>query len=631
MTKDPEIKKQAEKIFIETDEEIIFAIEKIKNSEKDRILLIVPQHALLVSSIVNLKLLSRQVASEDKLVILVTQNELAKNKIQETNIISVEKPEQVDEDLWEKSRIMSSALKEERQLIKEKLLSARKEAPSTSSNQDLETVETKEEDTEQIEPIIKTHRLKAKEIEIGPFVVLAGGDISKTIPSSSSQEISQSKPEVSTSTKPSFTGVNLKNVKSDYKLKKAESYRKKTPSRFQNSKYNKTQKPKSFYTKKISKYAKYLLILIIPFVFLNLANRIFSKVTIDITPKTQPKNISDTITASADISVIDLENKIIPLKIITKTKSGSESAPTTGTSQKGDFASGTVYIYNKTDREITLEPGHKITSLNDTSLSFELTRQITIPERISEITRSEYEDAPIRAVDYGDKYNIGGHDVQIDGYATGDLSGRIYSKLRGGSSQEVRSVSQDDVSKLKEALQGNLKSVLQTEIRNSLEDDDILIEQTKKVEELAFDFFPSIDEESPTFDITKLEIEMSIYAVSQKDLDTIIDRYINSQSDQPVDIQTSKAANISNILVKENGTIEFDISKEVKTSALIDTTDLKNQLAGKNMKETEKIVSENESIATFEIKYKPFYIPVWIRKTPLNTSRIELTVDGQQL
>jgi hypothetical protein len=66
MSDEKKPKKFAEKIFVDTDEDIIFTIEKIRASENERILLIVPQHALLTSSLVNLKLLARQVANDSK-------------------------------------------------------------------------------------------------------------------------------------------------------------------------------------------------------------------------------------------------------------------------------------------------------------------------------------------------------------------------------------------------------------------------------------------------------------------------------------------------------------------------------------------------------------------------------------
>jgi hypothetical protein len=253
-----------------------------------------------------------------------------------------------------------------------------------------------------------------------------------------------------------------------------------------------------------------------------------------------------------------------------------------------------------------------------------MTKQIIIPRRISEITRSEYEDAPIRAVDIGEQYNIAGHDVQIEGFATSELSGRIYSKLRGGSLEQVRSVSQDDVDRLKKGLEENIKSSLNREISNSLGEDDILIEQSKASNELAFEYSPQVDSQASTFDITKLELEMSVYTISQADLDSFAAKLITTQANEPVEIQSSKAASISNVQIKEGNIIEFDISKEIKTQQIIDTEGLRTKLAKKKISEAEKIIKEYEGVATFQIDYSPFFVPKFMRKFPSNVNKITI-------
>jgi hypothetical protein len=310
---------------------------------------------------------------------LITQNELARQKTKETNLFCVSKAEEVNEDLWEQTSIMLSALSEERKKVKELLITARKET--------LERIpKNVGEQTEEISNsnVLSDQRLQPKIIEVGPFKVFAGGNIeqlkhkdeigNKTGPQNTQV---QEKPTITVSNKPAqqrssvYTGINLKNVSSNFKSKRIQGTRAKSRSGGTTSSLPRSNKQTTANKIKISKYSKYIAIALAPVFFLIFANSYLSKTTIKITPKTQPKTISDTLTADPNVNQIDPEQKIIPAKVITKTKSGSESAPTTGSTPQGDKAIGTTYVYNKTEREITLNPGHKITSLNDQSLSFE--------------------------------------------------------------------------------------------------------------------------------------------------------------------------------------------------------------------------------------------------------------------
>ncbi|HEX9804350.1 MAG TPA: hypothetical protein VGA67_01595, partial [Candidatus Dojkabacteria bacterium] len=67
---------KTEKIFIDLNEDIVFALEKIRNSHADRIIIVVPKSANLTSSLLSLKLLTRQIVKTNKLVAVSTDDSL---------------------------------------------------------------------------------------------------------------------------------------------------------------------------------------------------------------------------------------------------------------------------------------------------------------------------------------------------------------------------------------------------------------------------------------------------------------------------------------------------------------------------------------------------------------------------
>ncbi len=64
-----------QKIYIDIDEEITTVIDQLHQVQGNNIALVVPQHALLLQSVVNLKLLSREARKYNKNIVIMTQDE----------------------------------------------------------------------------------------------------------------------------------------------------------------------------------------------------------------------------------------------------------------------------------------------------------------------------------------------------------------------------------------------------------------------------------------------------------------------------------------------------------------------------------------------------------------------------
>lgn len=64
-----------QKIYIDIDEEITTVIDQLHQIQSNNVALVVPQHALLLQSVVNLKLLSREAKKYNKNIVIMTQDE----------------------------------------------------------------------------------------------------------------------------------------------------------------------------------------------------------------------------------------------------------------------------------------------------------------------------------------------------------------------------------------------------------------------------------------------------------------------------------------------------------------------------------------------------------------------------
>lgn len=92
------------KIFIDTDNEITFILEKILNAKSDRVSLIIPDRASLFSSITALKLIKRVIDKSNKLLVLVTLDDQGAELARKADLLVVSRVGEINEDIWEKAQ-----------------------------------------------------------------------------------------------------------------------------------------------------------------------------------------------------------------------------------------------------------------------------------------------------------------------------------------------------------------------------------------------------------------------------------------------------------------------------------------------------------------------------------------------
>lgn len=115
----------SDKIFINVDDEINFVIEKILNSEKERVILIIPQNALVVSSQVSMRILSKQLMKSKKQLILVTEDSFGEKLAKTAGLIATNKVSNVAPEMWESAQLAKEKAKEQADAVKKELLTKR--------------------------------------------------------------------------------------------------------------------------------------------------------------------------------------------------------------------------------------------------------------------------------------------------------------------------------------------------------------------------------------------------------------------------------------------------------------------------------------------------------------------------
>lgn len=81
-------------IYLDNDEEITSVVDKLKGTDLVSVDLVIPKEALLLQSVVNLKILKRQAESLGKEIVIVTQDKVGKKLAEQVGIPVIEKPGQ---------------------------------------------------------------------------------------------------------------------------------------------------------------------------------------------------------------------------------------------------------------------------------------------------------------------------------------------------------------------------------------------------------------------------------------------------------------------------------------------------------------------------------------------------------
>lgn len=92
------------KIFIDTDNEITFVLEKILSAKNERVCLIIPDRASLFTSISGLKLIKRVIDKSNKLLVIVTLDQNGSDLASQADLIVVSRVGEISNDLWEKAQ-----------------------------------------------------------------------------------------------------------------------------------------------------------------------------------------------------------------------------------------------------------------------------------------------------------------------------------------------------------------------------------------------------------------------------------------------------------------------------------------------------------------------------------------------
>lgn len=652
--------------YIDVDEEITSIVDRIKKAKVKEIIIVAPKRALLIGSIVNLKLLKKEADTLGAQVTIVTQDKLGKMLIEKAGILAQDKlDEEMDEEILvfedqekEKENLQEvkaqrktsarerlsslgsagfyDSAKEQEKRIKEELKGNKKQAEGSKSleeeevNKNFEKIINRELVTEVSGGMKKrgSMDLSANKKKIKNLSVEEG------VSSEQDQEEAEiSKPQKN-------EGDEEKKIASFFLSRSKGDFQRKD---FQENSRVKRKKEKinsSEVSLPVTFWKKFLIFSLLAILVLGfLGAYLFipkAKITIFTDTKEYPADIE--LKASVANEENNIEQASLPVQVFNFEEEIAQNFPATGEKEiSNQKARGVITIYNEYTKEA--QPLVATTRfLTENGELFRLVEGVEIPgltENNGEIEPGSIQ-AQVVADESGEEFNIGPATFSIPGFESSgqEKHSKFYAKSfesmtgGGGGNNKVATLTEGDISSAKEQILSLAKKEALEKIRNENESNSLILEEAVNFGETTYKTSHSVGEVTEEFTVT-LALKAEVLLVSQGDLEEVSARLVEEKNRKENPTLSISQSNI--VLEFGKADINFE-NKEMllrihaigKAALDVGLDDLKNKLLGKSQSEVESLLDNYPEIEKITVDYWPPFIS---GKIPSYAKRVDIILD----
>lgn len=623
-------------IYLEPDEEITSVVEKLKRSKSPVVGIVAPRNAVLLQSVVNLKLLKRQAVSLKKDIALVTADRIGQNLALRTGLtvyanvhdeeplepLKMPKPDHIVEDTIRPAAAANFAnnFKVHRYDEKNDIVDANDKLPGEKEDYD--------EDLEKPSNF-SSRALNESKNESKP-APHSTESIHTPEPTKPTPIADHSDEEDEPETAEDHPSVHhTENYTEHHEPAKAENHLEKpvrdakpesfSPVRTTRSKTNKLKIGLLF-----ASFAA--IALLIGYFALNS----LSKGSVVITVASTPIEQELTFQVSKDKSEVDTVKNLLPGRLVESQQTGTQTVKATGTKNVGEKATGKITLSNGAGFSQSFEANTAIKSSG--GLIFRSNKAFTIPGATASVDKNgKAVIAPgtvtidVTAGTAGEDYNITATNYTISTYVL--ITGQG-TAMTGGATREVTIVSEDDISKATAALTKDLTSKSLTELKKKA-GNAIYLTKAIKTSDPATTTNVEAGEEATEFTLTS-KVTSSILVFDQDNLENLIKENLKSKIPEGKSLLTADTDNLDINVVSSDppaGIMKLSTTAKADIVPNLTETNIKTAVAGKTKADIEAYFQTQEDIKNLEINLEPSW---WTKKMPTSKDKITVQIVTQK-
>lgn len=358
----------------------------------------------------------------------------------------------------------------------------------------------------------------------------------------------------------------------------------------------------------------------------------YLKSTYQIVVELQPaiKTVSQETTVILDPSLTEslVEELKLKANLVNKSVSAEESAVTTGVKLVGDEATGKVIIYNKTDQSKKLAAGTKITS---DQLVYTLDKEVEVESAEAEENDQGTQqtkkygqiEAAVTAAEIGADYNLKKDATfKIGDYATDTFSAKAVADFSGGSSREIRVVSEKDQTELAARVVKKILTKASDEFSEDSKNGQYYLSTTQYQLETE-KYSAAVGEEQEEFSLA-MTLKVAGINYQTSDLQPLAKVVLAAQVpagyellDQIPEVLSQPAAASSSAKVAE-----LKLNLSAKAQAQLDPQALAAEIYNLPLAVAQEKLVNFETINTAEVTVKPFLAKIIINNFPDSATKI---------
>ena len=603
-------------IYLEIDEEITSIINRLRESEANEIILVIPIGSEIFKSIVDLKLIKKETDKLKKKVCIVTIDKIGQNLAKRAGFS------------------VSNQIKKDVEKHIDFIEFKKTDKKTDNKNNSAETIAQNEIRTSAPQPLKRTMEPTGdsfiKNSTVKNTISKLNNHSKNNKPNKFSDIIRINKKQNEVlKIKP----ISKNNVKIENESRANELFAKKEISE---TALNKTKEKKKTVALLPSFIARFFLIFLVFCIIITFgaAFLILPSVDVSIIPKTEPLTVNLDIIADKNIREIDLETSKIPARIISVEKEGSQEFPATGIKKMNEKAKGIITVYNEWDWSSQIL-SRTTRFLSKDGKLFRTTKTVTVPgfKRVEGDNIPGTIDVEVIADKPGEDYNIDSTSFTIPAFKEkgklkkyAGIYGRSSKAMNGGIVGEVKIVSEKDIEEAKNFLvaifQEKAKNQLKEKIPNGLK-----TMGNSSYEEIVESNSSSVAGDQVDKFTQSVKVKSSILSFNEEDLRNFVVKNLVKNIAEKREIIDGQAMEISYGKAEvdfKSGQMIIPIRVEALAAWKINEDEIKNQILGKNESELRNYVQNRNEIKQAKVSFWPF----WAKHVPRSANKINLTIDS---
>jgi len=316
----------------------------------------------------------------------------------------------------------------------------------------------------------------------------------------------------------------------------------------------------------------------------------------------------------------NFDNGEIAGQLVTGSADGAQKAVATGSKKSGTASKGKVKILNWDKQgDKTFDSGTEL--ITKDGLKFKTDSDVTVASRSASAPGEAKVNAT--AVDIGSKYNIGaGNDLTIVGFDEVFYSGVTETDFTSGDEKQITVASADDLTRLEKSLTSSLTEKAKANLESKIGGLKVY-DESKIVKIIKKQFDKKADDEAALINLN-MSVDQQGIAFDQTDLKKYLSQLANSKLKNGSEA-LPETIDLKDITVERNKDIlTISGSYEAGLVSKLNVDDLKNKIAGKNVKDARNIIKNSGDVANVQITFSPA-IP-FVDNIPRNSNKINIKI-----